>query len=163
MAAEEDALNDDHDEEMTSERASVAASEGEGHRPNMNTQEMKAKRFYKVKAVLRSMYLHGWRFPAKWEGCCLVEATWEPYTVFILDKGNVNSVFRDYYTANDLQKSTPPAARRPPEEPKAPTAAAGDAIEAEEPMAPEAALSKALRGQEAAWDKAWGQPCREPL
>ena len=34
----------------------------------------------------------------------MAEATWEPYTAFILDQGNVNLVFRDYCTANELQK-----------------------------------------------------------
>ena len=104
MAAEEDGLNDDQDEDMTSELGSAEDSEGEGQLPDMDAKEMKAKGFYKVEAILRSKYRHGWRFLVKWEGYAMAEATWEPYTAFILDQGNVSSVFRDYCHANDLQK-----------------------------------------------------------
>ena len=34
----------------------------------------------------------------------MAEATWEPYTAFILDQGNVSLVFRDYCNANELQR-----------------------------------------------------------
>ena len=44
-AAEEDELNNDQDEEMTSELGSAGDSEGEGQLPDMNTKEMKAKGF----------------------------------------------------------------------------------------------------------------------
>ena len=65
MAAEEDELNDDQDEDMTSELGSAEVSEGEGQLPDMDTKEMKAKGFYKVEAILRSKYRHGWRFLVK--------------------------------------------------------------------------------------------------
>ena len=104
MAAEEDELNGDQDEDMTSELGSAEDSEGEGQLPDMDAKEMKAKGFYKVEAILRSKYRHGWRFLVKWEGYSMAEATWEPYTAFILDQGNVSSVFRDYCHANELQK-----------------------------------------------------------
>ena len=42
MAAEEDELNDDQDEDMTSKLRSTENSEGEGQLPDMNTKEMKA-------------------------------------------------------------------------------------------------------------------------
>ena len=104
MAAEEDELNNDQDEDMTSELGGAEDSEGEGQLPDMDAKEMKAKGFYKVEAILRSKYRHGWRFLVKWEGYSMAEPTWEPYTAFILDQGNVSSVFRDYCHANELQK-----------------------------------------------------------
>ena len=104
VAAEEDELNDDQDEDMTLELRSAEDSEGEGQLPDMDTKEMKAKGFYKVEAILRSKYRHGWRFLVKWEGYSMAEATWEPYTAFFLDQRNVNSVFRDYCHANGLQR-----------------------------------------------------------
>ena len=104
VAAEEDELNDDQDEDMTSELGSAEDSEGEGQLPDMNGKEMKAKGFYKVEAILRFKYRHGWRFLVKWEGYSMAEATWEPYTAFFLDQRNVSSVFRDYCNANELQK-----------------------------------------------------------
>ena len=57
MAAEEDELNDDQDEDMTSELRTTEDSEGEGQLPDMNTKEMKAKGFYKVEATLRSKWM----------------------------------------------------------------------------------------------------------
>ena len=61
-AAEEDELIDDHDEDMTSELGSTEDSEGGRQLPDMNTKEMKAKGFYRVEAILRLKYRHGWRF-----------------------------------------------------------------------------------------------------
>ena len=94
MAAEEDELNDDQDEDMTSELWSMEDSEGEGQLPDMNTTEIKAQGFYNVEAILRLKYRHGWRFFVKWEHYSMAEAAWEPYTAFILDQGNVSSGFR---------------------------------------------------------------------
>ena len=87
VAAEEDELNDAQDEDMTSGLGSAELSEGEGQLPDMDAKEMKAKSFYKVEAILRSKYRHGWRFLVKWEGYSMAEATWEPYTAFIVDQG----------------------------------------------------------------------------
>ena len=104
VAAEEDELNDDQDEDMTSELGSAELSEGEGQLPDMDAKEMKAKGFYKVEAIMRSKYRHVWRFLVKWEGYSVAEATWEPYTVFILNHGNVSAVFWNYCHANESQK-----------------------------------------------------------
>ena len=79
---------------MPSERASDASSAGEGKPLDMNTQEMKAKGFYMVKALLRTTYRHRSRFLVKWEAYSMGEAIWEPYTAFILDQGNVSSLPR---------------------------------------------------------------------
>ena len=68
VAAEEDELNDDQDEDMTSELGSAEVSEGEGQLPDMDTKKIKAKGFYKEGCILRSKYRHGWRFLVKWEG-----------------------------------------------------------------------------------------------
>ena len=43
MAPEEDELNDDQDEDMTSELGGAEDSEGEGQLPDMDGKEMKAK------------------------------------------------------------------------------------------------------------------------
>ena len=104
MAAEEDQLMDDQDEDMTSELGSAGDSEGEGQLPDRNTEEMQAKGSYKVEAILRSKYRHGWRFLVKLEGYSMEEATWQPYAAFILDQGNVSSVFQDYCNTDELQK-----------------------------------------------------------
>ena len=80
-------------EDMTSELGSAEVSEGEGQLPDMDTKEMKAKGLYKVEAILHSKYRHGWRFLFKWEGYSMAEATWEPYTAFILDQGNGGRYF----------------------------------------------------------------------
>ena len=92
VAAEEEELNDDQDEDMTSELGSAELSEGEGQLPDMDAQEMKAKGPYKVEGIFRSKY-RSWTFLVKWEGYSMAEATWDPYTAFILDQGNVSSVF----------------------------------------------------------------------
>ena len=42
----------------------------------------------------------------------MAEATWEPYTAFILDQRIVISVFQDYCNANNLQKVLKPAEAR---------------------------------------------------
>ena len=104
VGAEEDELNDDQDEDMMSELGRAEVSEGEGQLPYMDTKEMKAKGFYKVEAILRSKYRHGWRFLVKWGGYSMAEATWEPYTAFIFNQRNVSSVFWDYCNANELQR-----------------------------------------------------------
>ena len=49
MAAEDDELNDDQDQDMTSELRSTEDSEGEGQLPDVNTKEMKAKVFTRWK------------------------------------------------------------------------------------------------------------------
>ena len=57
-----------------------------------------------MEAILLSKYRHGWRFLVKWEGYSMAEATWEPYTAFILDQGTMSTVFWDYCNPNELQK-----------------------------------------------------------
>ena len=66
----------------------------------MNTQEMKAKGFYKVEAILSLKYRHWWSFLVNREGYSRAQATWEPPTVFIVDQRNVSSVVPDYCNAN---------------------------------------------------------------
>ena len=34
----------------------------------------------------------------------MAEATWETYTAFMLDQGNVSTVFRCYCNANEIRK-----------------------------------------------------------
>ena len=49
VAAEEDELNDDQDEDVTSELSSAEVSEGEGQLPDMDAKEMKARVFTRWK------------------------------------------------------------------------------------------------------------------
>ena len=57
---------------------------------------------YLVKSVLRHRYRQGWRFLTLWEGCGVEEATWEPFSAFVLPEGRLNSVLVDYLSQNNL-------------------------------------------------------------
>ena len=59
MAAEEDDLNDDQDEDITSELGSTEDSEGEGQLPDMSTKEMKAKGFLQGRTYT-AFEVQGW-------------------------------------------------------------------------------------------------------
>ena len=58
--------------------------------------------FYLVKSVLRHRYRQGWRFLTLWEGFGVEEATWEPFSAFVLPEGRLNSVLVDYLSQNNL-------------------------------------------------------------
>ena len=58
--------------------------------------------FYLVKWVIRDRYRPGWRFLTLWEGFGVEEATWEPFSAFLLPEGRVNSVVVDYLSQNNL-------------------------------------------------------------
>ena len=55
-----------------------------GELPDMNAEEMAKEGFYLVKSVLRHRYRQGWRFLTLWEGFGVEEATWEPFSAFVL-------------------------------------------------------------------------------
>ena len=76
--------------------------EVEGELPDMNAEEMAKEGFYLVKSVLRQRYRQGWRFPTLWEGFAVEEATWEPFSAFVLPEGRRNSVLVDYLSKNNL-------------------------------------------------------------
>ena len=57
---------------------------------------------YLVKSVLRHRHRQGWRFLTLWEGFGVEEATWEPFSAFVLPEGRLNSVLVDYLSQNNL-------------------------------------------------------------
>ena len=58
--------------------------------------------FYNPESVLRHRYRQGWRFLTLWEGFGVEEATWEPFSAFVLPEGRLNSVLVDYLSQNNL-------------------------------------------------------------
>ena len=78
------------------------APHGNASLPDMNAEEMAKEGFYLVKSVLRHRYRQGWRFLTLWEGFGIEEATWEPFSAFVLPEGRLNSVLVDYLSQNNL-------------------------------------------------------------
>ena len=76
--------------------------EVEGDLPDMNAEEMTKKGFCLVKSVPRHRYRQGWRFLTLWEGFGVGEATWEPFSAFVLPEGRLISVLVDYLSQNKL-------------------------------------------------------------
>ena len=68
----------------------------------MNTEEMAKEGFYLVKSVIGHRYRQGWRFLTLWEGFGVGEATWEPFSAYVLPEGRLNSVRVDYLSQNNL-------------------------------------------------------------
>ena len=101
LCGEEWELND---EEIGTLDLQGAASpmEVESELPDMNAEEMAKDGFYLVKSVLRHRYRQGWRFLTLWEGFGVEEATWEPFSAFVLPEGRLNSVLVDYLSQNNL-------------------------------------------------------------
>ena len=101
LCGEEWELND---EEIAALDLQGAASpmEVEGELPDMNAEEMAKEGFYLVKSFLRHRFRQGWRFLTLWEGFGVEEATWEPFSAFVLPEGRLNSVLVDYLSQNNL-------------------------------------------------------------
>ena len=76
--------------------------EVEGELPERNAEEMAKEGFYLVKSVLRHRNRQGWRFLTLWEAFGVEEATWEPFSAFVLPEGRPNSVLVDYLSQNNL-------------------------------------------------------------
>ena len=55
--------------------------------PDMNAEEMAKELFYLVKLVIRHGYRRVWCFLTLWEGFGVEEATWEPFSAFVLPEG----------------------------------------------------------------------------
>ena len=68
----------------------------------MNAEQMAKEGFYLVKSVFRHRYRQGWRFFSLWEGFGVEEATWEPFSAFLLPERRLNSVLVDYLFGNNL-------------------------------------------------------------
>ena len=62
---------------------------------------MAKESFYLVKSVIRHRYRQGWRFLNLGEGFGVEEATWEPFSAFLLPEGRLNSVLVDYLSQNN--------------------------------------------------------------
>ena len=86
-----------HNEEIIALDLQGAASpmEVEGELSDMNAEGMAKKHFYLVKSVIRHRYRQGWQFLTLWEGFGVGEATWEPFSAFVLPEGRLNSVLVD--------------------------------------------------------------------
>ena len=96
--------NGNRDEQIAALDLQGAASpmEVEGDLPDMNAQEMAKECFYLVKSVTRHRYRQGWRFLTLWEGFGVREATWEPFSAFVLPEGRLYSVLVDYLSQSNL-------------------------------------------------------------
>ena len=101
LCGEEWELND---KEIAAPDLHGAASpmEVEGELPDMNAEEMAKEGFYLVKSVIGHRYRQAWRFLTLWEGFRVEEATWEPFSAFVLPEGPRNSVLVDYLSQNKL-------------------------------------------------------------
>ena len=101
LCGEEWELND---EEIAPLDLQGAASpmEVEGEPPDMNAEAMDKEGFYLVKFVIRHRYHQGWHFLTLWEGFEVEEATWEPFSAFLLTAGRLNFVLVDYLSQNNL-------------------------------------------------------------
>ena len=55
-----------------------------------------------VEDILKHRYKHYHQFLTKWQGYPIQESTWEPVKAFILDDGNINTVFKDYCIEHKL-------------------------------------------------------------
>ena len=93
-----------NDEEIAALDLQGAASpmEVEEELPDMNAEEMAKEGFYVVKSVIRHRYRQGWRFLTLWEGFGVEEATWEPFSAFVLPEGRLNCDLVDYLSKNNL-------------------------------------------------------------
>ena len=93
-----------NDEEIAALDLQWAASpmEVEGELPDMNAEEMAKEGFCLVKSVLPHRYRQGWRFLTLREGLGVEEATWEPFSAFVLPEGRPNSVLVDYLSHDNL-------------------------------------------------------------
>ena len=95
LCGEEWELND---KEIAALHLQGAASqmEVEGELPEMNDQKMAKEGFYLVKSIIGHCYRQGWQFLTLWEGFGGEEATWEPFSPFVLPEGHLNSELVDY-------------------------------------------------------------------
>ena len=83
-------------------QGAASPMEVEGEPPDMNAEEMAKEGFYLVKLVIRHRYRQGWHFLTLWEGFGVEEATWEPFSAFLLSEGRLNSVLVDYLSQNNV-------------------------------------------------------------
>ena len=83
-------------------QGAASAIEVEGELLDMNAEDMAKEGFYLVKSVIRHRYRQGWRFFTICEGFGVEEATWEPFSAFVLPAGRLNSVLVDYLCQKNI-------------------------------------------------------------
>ena len=83
-------------------QGAASPMEVEGELPDMDAEEMAKQGFYFVKSILCHRYCQGWRFLTLWEAFGVEQGTWEPFSVFVLPEGRLNSVLLDYLSQNNL-------------------------------------------------------------
>ena len=83
LCGEEWELNDEKIAALDLQGA-ASPMEVEGELPDMNAEEIAKEGFYLLKSVLRHRYCQGWHFLTLWEGFGVEEATWEPFSAFML-------------------------------------------------------------------------------
>ena len=117
LCGEEWELND---EEIAALDLQGAASpmEVEEDLPDMNAEDMAKVGFYLVKSVIQHRYRQGWRFPTLWQRFGVEEATWEPFSAFVLPEGRLNSVLVHYLSMKNLGEllrlaETPASQKKP--------------------------------------------------
>ena len=95
LCGEEWELND---EEIAALDLQGAASpmEVEGELHDMNLEETTKEIFYLVKSVIQHRFGQGWCLLNLWEGLGVEEATWEPFSAFVLPEGRLNSVLVEH-------------------------------------------------------------------
>ena len=101
LGGEEWELNNEEIAALDPHRA-ASPMEVEGELPDMNAEEIAKEGLYLVKSVIQHRYCQGWRFLTLWEGFRVEEATWEPFSAFVLPEGPRNSVLVDYLSQNNL-------------------------------------------------------------
>ena len=101
LCGEEWELNDEENAALNLQGA-ASPVEVERELSEKNAEEIAKEGFYLVKSVIRYRYRQGWRFLTLWEGFGVEEATWEPFSAFVLPGGRLNSVLVDYVSQNNL-------------------------------------------------------------
>ena len=83
-------------------QGAASRMEVDGELPDMNAEEMARGGFYLLNSVIQQRYCQGWILLNLLEGFAVEEATWEPFSAFVLAEGRLNSVLVDYLSHNNL-------------------------------------------------------------
>ena len=83
-------------------QGAASPMEVEGELPDRNAEQMAKEGFYLVRLVIRHRYSQEWCFHTLREGFGVEEATWEPFSAFLLPEGRLKSVLVDYLSSNNL-------------------------------------------------------------
>ena len=83
-------------------QGAASLMEVEGELPDMDADKMAKEGFYLVKSILRHHCRQGCRFLTLQERFGFEEATWEPFSAFVLPEEHLTSVLVDYLSQNNL-------------------------------------------------------------